>query len=39
LNPADWLKKNEEQKIDFINDVTDIRSGIGLPVKAKEKTT
>ncbi len=35
FNPAGWLKKSPEEKIDFINAVTDIRSGIGLPVTIK----
>jgi hypothetical protein len=36
FNPADWLKKNEEEKIDFITDITDIRSGIGLPIALRQ---
>lgn len=32
FNPAAWVTKSPEEKIDFINAVTDIRSGIGLPV-------
>lgn len=38
INPSDWIKKTGEEKIDFINDVTDIRSGIGLPVILRAKS-
>lgn len=37
-NAADWEKKNEEEKITFLNNLCDIRENVGLPLRINRKT-
>ena len=37
-NAADWKKKNEEEKITFLNNLCDIRDNVGLPLRINGKT-
>lgn len=32
MDAEDWKKKNDEEKINFVKKLTDIREGIGLPI-------
>ncbi len=37
IDAKEWNNKNEEQKFEFIRTLSDIREGIGMPVKAGDK--
>ena len=37
-NATDWKKKNEEEKITFLNNLCDIRENVGLPLRVNGKT-
>lgn len=38
IQKKEWISKNEEEKQIFARDLSDIRSGIGLPVEIQNKT-
>ena len=38
LERKDWLSKTAEERINFLKDLTDIRSGLGFPVDAAGQT-